>query len=639
MFPKFLILSLLLPTFKFKSLTLPSLPEENHVSFIKTNHPKTEIQQFYKQCENKTISPQVDHLVALLSSGIKSNEVLLKCLINKSENLKQQTRVKRYKHENSWNLYETKPRVPQSHQQMISNLEDQLDRLKKLQNQGRREKHIFNGGDKVETKDTGINKTEINVKKSEAGENSKDMDEIQHLMKNISNHHHVSGETTSKAVKELLKTIRIDKEMADSFAIFLKNVTKSKEAVQMTRTLLSEAARFENGSIPLMEPLFAQSINETGSSQNPIGTEGRESDTPLSPRATNENKELLRRLLQKATKQSKTDSESISQELGDLVLSDLLDEPKPSPDDEVSNNLRILLNQLQKPVTEKPDKFTDAEFQVEIEMLKKNNEELKGLLLQVLQNKTVPESRIVAIEEPKPENLQLQINQLTRAIQNMKAQYGNEPDPTPLFNLDPDPPRRDVVDIRRDDSKPDYYSRISNTSNPSNYLHQVKQLYNKMYSRSNEYDQQVEYSSDNKEADSFGDKIFRRIVEKILRKVGIFFEVLFGSSVDGNSGYKNDNYSLFNGVFGSVFQNLGFLGVIPMIIVRLIGAFVKMFQGLRKIPFFRTFLIPAGALLLLNGVVIFLVWWLQLEDEGGSSYSQDYNNYQEPPNYEQPSSY
>ena len=122
------------------------------------------------------------------------------------------------------------------------------------------------------------------------------------------------------------------------------------------------------------------------------------------------------------------------------------------------------------------------------------------------------------------------------------------------------------------------------------------------------------------------DDVFTSIVIKILDKVlgatPAVIEKLFGTGLTQLSNFGDDysygdNYGDYNIGYGissdiqKLLKSLGYLGYGPLIFLKIIDGFTTVMRILKKNSFFKNFLIPALLLLLVAGSVLFLVWWLQ----------------------------
>lgn len=142
--------------------------------------------------------------------------------------------------------------------------------------------------------------------------------------------------------------------------------------------------------------------------------------------------------------------------------------------------------------------------------------------------------------------------------------------------------------------------------------------------------------------------IILNVLDKIIAATPAIVERLFGRGFRelSNSGY-GDSYNYGIGYANQndlqkLFRNLGFFGYGPLIILNLIEGFTTFMKILRRNQFFKNFLTPALVLLVVTGAIVFLVWWLQSDEDfkgpnrhdprlysGGyyDKYNEPYSNY------------
>lgn len=142
------------------------------------------------------------------------------------------------------------------------------------------------------------------------------------------------------------------------------------------------------------------------------------------------------------------------------------------------------------------------------------------------------------------------------------------------------------------------------------------------------------------------DKLFIKIVKFILHKLHIsapyVVESLFDGEPDeyvyeeGYGGYDNDYRSAKtenpvkyrSGEYGNEVQNVlsgfggggipgfnGLLGIIPTILFKLLSNFSSFLNILKRNKFFKNFLVPGVLILLVDGIMATLIWWVSPQDD------------------------
>lgn len=121
--------------------------------------------------------------------------------------------------------------------------------------------------------------------------------------------------------------------------------------------------------------------------------------------------------------------------------------------------------------------------------------------------------------------------------------------------------------------------------------------------------------------------IVGKILDKIIGVIPVVLEKLFGASLyelfnfNGYGSYSegyNGGYGVYSNSKGDVknlFKSLGVLGYAPLVVLKLIDGVSTIISILKKNKFFRNFLVPVLMLLLALGAIIFLIWWMQPDDQ------------------------
>lgn len=125
------------------------------------------------------------------------------------------------------------------------------------------------------------------------------------------------------------------------------------------------------------------------------------------------------------------------------------------------------------------------------------------------------------------------------------------------------------------------------------------------------------------------DKLFLKIAKFIIHKIGLLIPTLienfFGLDISYENGYGSGYGHGTNLNAVQEFKQFGLLGLIPVMIVKILTKISSLVAILQQNRFLRNFLIPAGVVLLVNGAIIFLIWWLfPLYDY---NYGNNYNKY------------
>lgn len=133
--------------------------------------------------------------------------------------------------------------------------------------------------------------------------------------------------------------------------------------------------------------------------------------------------------------------------------------------------------------------------------------------------------------------------------------------------------------------------------------------------------------------DKIFDKIINAFMNSLLDALPQFIERFFGLNVSyGNNYVSSYQYGDYNVQIPRFF---GIGGYIPLIILKTLYSINSFIYELQKSPFIRNFFIPAGIVLLISGLVVFLIYWLQPNYYGQRlTYQQkpyiSYNQYNKP---------
>ncbi|CAG9864239.1 unnamed protein product [Phyllotreta striolata] len=127
--------------------------------------------------------------------------------------------------------------------------------------------------------------------------------------------------------------------------------------------------------------------------------------------------------------------------------------------------------------------------------------------------------------------------------------------------------------------------------------------------------------------------IIVKALDKIIAIMPKIFAKLFGDSLEGlvdtvtydktyyYNNNDNNNYGVSydnnnNNNLLAVFYKMGAFGYVPLIVLKLLGACSTFLRILKSNPFYRNFLVPGLVLLMVSGAVVFLIWWLKIDEDG-----------------------
>lgn len=138
---------------------------------------------------------------------------------------------------------------------------------------------------------------------------------------------------------------------------------------------------------------------------------------------------------------------------------------------------------------------------------------------------------------------------------------------------------------------------------------------------------EIQKTATDKHKDIFTE-ILIKIVEKIFNSLPEVLSKLFGNLVTS----VGDSYGDYYSPLQNILKNLGPMGYVPLIFVKLLESAGTILQHLKKNPLFRQFLLPALVLGLVAGAIFFLIYFLQPQEPYGYvSYQGGNNDY---PQYE-----
>lgn len=120
-----------------------------------------------------------------------------------------------------------------------------------------------------------------------------------------------------------------------------------------------------------------------------------------------------------------------------------------------------------------------------------------------------------------------------------------------------------------------------------------------------------------------------KIIEKIFASLPEALKKVFGNLITD----IGDSYGDYNSPLQNLLRNLGSVGYLPLVLVKMFESAGDILKYLKKNPFFRQFLLPALIFGLIGGAVLFLMFFLQQEDEpygyiGYQGYENKYPRYQ-----------
>lgn len=120
-----------------------------------------------------------------------------------------------------------------------------------------------------------------------------------------------------------------------------------------------------------------------------------------------------------------------------------------------------------------------------------------------------------------------------------------------------------------------------------------------------------------------------KIIEKIFASLPEALKKVFGNMITD----IGDSYGDYNSPLQNLLRNLGSVGYLPLVLVKILESAGEILKYLKKNQFFRQFLLPAVIFGLLGGAVLFLMFFLQQEDEpygyiGYQGYDSKYPRYQ-----------
>ncbi|CAH0563833.1 unnamed protein product [Brassicogethes aeneus] len=161
----------------------------------------------------------------------------------------------------------------------------------------------------------------------------------------------------------------------------------------------------------------------------------------------------------------------------------------------------------------------------------------------------------------------------------------------------------------------------------SSYNNILPMPYNTQYN--NNDDHKTKTRALEKKPDLFTD-ILLKLTDRLLIALPQVLKKIFGFTFEELS---TDEYG-YGSNYGSnlaVFKNLGIFGYLPMIALKLIDALTYFMNALKKNKFLKTFLVPALVLGLVAGSVLFLIWFINSDDDykqiSGNNYNYDENSY------------
>ncbi|XP_066151675.1 uncharacterized protein [Euwallacea fornicatus] len=214
-------------------------------------------------------------------------------------------------------------------------------------------------------------------------------------------------------------------------------------------------------------------------------------------------------------------------------------------------------------------------------------------------------------------------------IANVFKQYINEPKITSLRKVDERSSTLDNLQQTLDNLKLQLGSEKSSERSLSNLINPASSAYyvNSLYDSHQTY---IPHSNTN---DMFSEVIVK-IVEKIFASLPEALKRVSGNLLSdiGNS------YGDYNSPLQNVLRNLGSFGQIPLVLIKILESVGDIIKYLKKNKFFREFLLPGLILGLIGGAILFLIYFLQSDEEPYGYISYHSDNYQDFPKY-QPNHY
>lgn len=120
-----------------------------------------------------------------------------------------------------------------------------------------------------------------------------------------------------------------------------------------------------------------------------------------------------------------------------------------------------------------------------------------------------------------------------------------------------------------------------------------------------------------------------KIIEKVFASLPEALKKVFGNLITD----IGDSYGDYNSPLQNLLRNLGSVGYLPLVLVKILESSGEILKYLKKNQFFSQFLLPAVIFGLLGGAVLFLMFFLQQKDEpygyiGYQGYESKYPRYQ-----------
>ncbi|XP_050295339.1 uncharacterized protein LOC126735412 isoform X2 [Anthonomus grandis grandis] len=135
-------------------------------------------------------------------------------------------------------------------------------------------------------------------------------------------------------------------------------------------------------------------------------------------------------------------------------------------------------------------------------------------------------------------------------------------------------------------------------------------------------------SLNNKKQDIFTD-IVVKVVQKLLNALPEVLNIIFGNIFTNVGGASGDYSPVQN-----ILKNLGALGYLPLVAIKILDSLGLVLTHLNKNQFFKQFLLPGISLLLIGGVVLFLVFFYQQNNNPYGYLEYQSNSLSNYPRYE-----
>ncbi|XP_066246734.1 uncharacterized protein [Euwallacea similis] len=233
--------------------------------------------------------------------------------------------------------------------------------------------------------------------------------------------------------------------------------------------------------------------------------------------------------------------------------------------------------------------------------------------------------QIAAAAPPEEDGVNGSLDEIT----NVFKQYFNKPKITTSRNVDERSSTLDNLQQTLNNLKLQLGSEKSSEKSLSNLFSPASSAY---YANSL-YDSHQIYTPHSNKNDMFSE-IIVKIMEKVFASLPEALKRASGNLLSD----IGDSYGDYDSPLQNVLKNLGSFGQIPLVLIKILESAGDIIKYLKKNRFFREFLLPGLILGLIGGAVLFLIYFLQSEEEPYGYISYHGDSYQDYPKY-QPNHY